>query len=396
MLDTDAKQAVVAARLAALGPENPRIYGQVQPYSINHDVARGEWVTRDCQSLPHRQFARHCARSRLAAYTPGGVLPHFVQDTNVAASGEIHQTRTAHCSISPRPRRTASTSSATIGSRWVDWFGALVFVGVLLAWPGTARLRFIASLRQPKHKGRIEEVYMYDAYERFWHWLQTITIVLLLFTGLIIHRPDIFGALLFPARGDRTQRAGRDPGGQRGAVAVLAPGERRNHASSSRARTASSTRPSCRPSSTCGASSRARPHPFEKDAQTKKLNPLQQITYFGLLNVLLPLQIITGALMWGVQRWPDVAPVLGRAALAGAVPHRWSPGCWPPSSWRHVYLTTTGARPARRHPGDGHWGGKKLKIHDGRELHRRSLRRLRAGCSEALIPAQRGRTHSEE
>jgi Ni,Fe-hydrogenase I cytochrome b subunit len=39
---------------------------------------------------------------------------------------------------------------------------------------------------------------MYDAYERFWHWLQTITIVLLLFTGLIIHRPDIFGAFSFP------------------------------------------------------------------------------------------------------------------------------------------------------------------------------------------------------
>ncbi len=36
-----------------------------------------------------------------------------------------------------------------------------------------------------------------------------------------------------------------------------------------------------------------------------------QISYFGLLNVLLPFQIITGALMWGVQQWPQVATMLG-------------------------------------------------------------------------------------
>ncbi len=51
-------------------------------------------------------------------------------------------------------------------------------------------------------------------------------------------------------------------------------------------------------------------HPFEK-TQDRKLNPLQQMTYFGILNVLLPLQIITGILMWGVQRWPEVAARLG-------------------------------------------------------------------------------------
>jgi hypothetical protein len=38
---------------------------------------------------------------------------------------------------------------------------------------------------------------MYEAYERFWHWLQTVAIVILLMTGLIIHRPDLFGAFSF-------------------------------------------------------------------------------------------------------------------------------------------------------------------------------------------------------
>ncbi len=38
---------------------------------------------------------------------------------------------------------------------------------------------------------------MYETYRRFWHWLQTIFIVILLFTDLIIHRPDIFGVFSF-------------------------------------------------------------------------------------------------------------------------------------------------------------------------------------------------------
>ena len=33
---------------------------------------------------------------------------------------------------------------------------------------------------------------MYDAYRRFWPWLQAISIVALLLTGLIIHRPALF------------------------------------------------------------------------------------------------------------------------------------------------------------------------------------------------------------
>ena len=38
---------------------------------------------------------------------------------------------------------------------------------------------------------------MYDAYERLWHWLQAIAILLLLFTGLIIHKPHVFGMFSF-------------------------------------------------------------------------------------------------------------------------------------------------------------------------------------------------------
>ena len=85
------------------------------------------------------------------------------------------------------------------------------------------------------------------------------------------------------------------------------------------------------------------PHPFAK-SRDRHLNPLQQVTYFGILNVLLPLQVITGALMWGVQRWPQFANALG--GLPFLAPFH-SLVAWTFASFivGHVYLTTTGERP---------------------------------------------------
>ena len=54
------------------------------------------------------------------------------------------------------------------------------------------------------------------------------------------------------------------------------------------------------------------------------MNPIQKLTYFGILNVLLPLQIITGALMWGVQRWPEIASPGSPGPLQ--FNPRWAPG----------------------------------------------------------------------
>jgi thiosulfate reductase cytochrome b subunit len=81
-------------------------------------------------------------------------------------------------------------------------------------------------------------------------------------------------------------------------------------------------------------------HPFEKTPD-KKLNPLQQMVYFGLLNVLLPLQVITGVVIWGMQLWPEGAQILGGLPLLAPI-H--SLIAWLLASFivMHVYLTTTG------------------------------------------------------
>ena len=88
---------------------------------------------------------------------------------------------------------------------------------------------------------------------------------------------------------------------------------------------------------------RGQVHPFEKRPEAK-LNPLQQVTYFGILNVLLPLQIVTGALMMGVQLFPQGAAWLGGLPLLAPF-HSMVAWTFAAFVVGHVYLTTTGPRP---------------------------------------------------
>jgi len=340
VIDNDAKQTVVAGRLAALGLQNPRIAGQVQPYSINHDVARGEWATSDCRAC-HHDDSLITQPIQLASHTPGGVLPTFVGETNVAASGAIEIVDGA-LFYQPQPAADGVYIFGRNRVAWVDWLGALAFVGALVGVGGHGTLRFLSSLRRPHHQPKLQRVYMYQAYERFWHWLQTVTIILLLFTGLVIHRPDLFGIFAFRymvtvhnvlaailvinaglslfwhvVGGEIKQYIPRPYGFFDQAIVQ--------------------TKYYLR------GIFRDEPHPFEK-TRDHHLNPLQQITYFGILNVLLPLQIVTGALMWGVQQWPRYAQALG--GLPFLAPFH-SLVAWLFATFivGHVYLTTTGHEP---------------------------------------------------
>jgi thiosulfate reductase cytochrome b subunit len=335
--ETSARQSAVAARLAALGLKNPRIHGQVQPYSINHNVARGEWALDECQAC-HTTESRLAAPIRLAGYVPGEVIPEFVPDSNVTASGELYQENGA-LYYQPATEEDGIYVFGHNRVAWVDWIGALVFAGTVLAVGSHATLRYINYLRRPKKAARTKEVYMYDAYERLWHWLQTLVIILLLFTGLVIHRPDIFG--IFSFRHIVTVH------NVMAAILVINAGLSLFwHLASGEIRQFIPRPYGFFDNAIVQAKYyiegifKGKQHPFEK-VKDKKLNPLQQVTYFGLLNVLLPLQIITGALMWGVQRWPQVSSLFG--GLPFLAPFH-SLIAWLFASFivAHVYLTTTG------------------------------------------------------
>jgi thiosulfate reductase cytochrome b subunit len=88
---------------------------------------------------------------------------------------------------------------------------------------------------------------------------------------------------------------------------------------------------------------RADPHPELRDP-ARRLNPLQQATYLAILNVLLPLQIGTGLLMFGGQAWVGAMDWLGGLPVLAAV-H--TLGAWLFAAFlvMHVYLTTTGPTP---------------------------------------------------
>jgi thiosulfate reductase cytochrome b subunit len=341
IIDQPEKEALIASRLAAQGLDNPRISAEIQPYSINHNVTHGEWAIQDCQTC-HSEASRLAAPLQLAAYLPGDTLPEFVQDTKVIVNGEMQTQEDGSLVYYPD---VAASDLYIFGNNrvaWVDLLGSLAFVGVLLGITVHGGMRFAASLRMPHGTPRTKKVYMYTVYERLWHWLQTITILLLLFTGLIIHRPDTFGIFNFRyvvqvhnilavlllinaglslfyhlASGEIKQYIPRIPGFFDQAIEQAVFYTR--------------------------GIFQGQHHPFEKTPE-KKLNPLQQITYFGILNVLLPLQIITGILMWGAQQFPEQINRLGGLPFLAPF-HSLIAWLFAAFIVAHVYLTTTGPEP---------------------------------------------------
>ncbi len=81
-------------------------------------------------------------------------------------------------------------------------------------------------------------------------------------------------------------------------------------------------------------------HPFDKTPD-KRLLPLQKVTYFIVLNLLLPLMMVTGLLKLGVDVVPGWVALSGGLKVLGPL-HRL--GAWLFAAFLilHVYMTTTG------------------------------------------------------
>jgi len=188
-------------------------------------------------------------------------------------------------------------------------------------------------------------------YDRLWHWLQASAILLLIATGLIIHKPHFFGMFSFPyvvhmhnvlgfillvnaalalfytlASGTIKRFLPNPDGFVRRALAQADFYTRGIFA---------------------GAA-----HPLEK-TRDNRLNPLQQITYLAILNILLPAQVVTGVLIWGMQRWPELAAALGGLPVLAPL-HTLLAWTFAAFIVMHVYLTTAA--------GDSPWAGIKSMI----------------------------------
>ncbi len=345
VIDGDAKEALIAANLSAQGLANPRIAGQVQPYSINHNVVTGEWAIRSCDTC-HGDESLIAQAMPIANHTPGGVLPTFVSDGSVQTPGALHMDAEGRLFYSPKPDTDLDRAGLYILGHdsvwWVDWAGIALFLATLLGVTVHGGLRYVAGRRYLHQHPELREVYMYTIYERFWHWMQTAVILGLVFTGLIIHKPDKFGLFSFAyiVQVHNVLAAILLINAAMAAFYHFVSGEIQKFL----------PQPlgffndmAIQLKFYLSGIFRGEEHPFEKTI-SRKFNPLQQVTYLAILNVLLPLQVLTGIFMWGAQRWPGIAAQLG--GLVYLAPFH-TLIAWLFSTFivLHVYLTTTGPTP---------------------------------------------------
>jgi thiosulfate reductase cytochrome b subunit len=341
VIDSEEKERMIAGRLQELGLENPRIEAETRPYSINHNVTHGEWATKDCAAC-HSEESRLAAAMPLSNRTPGGVMPTYINNGTTFFNGAVVSGNEGELAFQPSPAEAGIYVIGHNNVALVDLFGALVFVGTLLGVVAHGGMRVIAARRNPPTKHELQKEYMYTVYERLWHWLQTAVIFILLFTGLIIHKPDIFGIFSFPFV-VQVHNIMAFILVLNAALALfynLVSGEIKQYLPEPKG---FFNRAFAQTKYYLQGIFKGADHPFEKSPE-RKLNPLQQVTYFGLLNVLLPLQVITGIVMWGAQQWPNLAFQMGGLPFLAPFHTLIS---WLLASFvvMHVYLTTTGPTP---------------------------------------------------
>ncbi|MFO7686004.1 MAG: cytochrome b/b6 domain-containing protein [Desulfobacterales bacterium] len=140
-------------------------------------------------------------------------------------------------------------------------------------------------------------IYLYTRYERFWHWMQTVLILLLLVTGFELN--GLFTLFGFKAAAEVHNIAGLTW------LILFAffvfwlftTGEWRQYVPTTR-KMLSVIR-----YYTYGIF-RGEPHPVPKRKDAKH-NPLQRLVYLSLAAALLPVQMATGFLYWGYNSWKD-------------------------------------------------------------------------------------------
>ncbi len=82
------------------------------------------------------------------------------------------------------------------------------------------------------------------------------------------------------------------------------------------------------------------PNPFHA-ASDRKFNPLQQVAYFNIMLFLLPLQIVTGVLMWDIKRFSAAIAFAGGIRIVDTV-HVFLTLFFTAFLFVHVYLATLG------------------------------------------------------
>jgi thiosulfate reductase cytochrome b subunit len=183
---------------------------------------------------------------------------------------------------------------------------------------------------------------LYSLYERIWHWFQAGGILALMLTGLGIHNPDWLPLAGFAAAVRVHNALGflLIANAFLGLFHYLVTGAIRQYLPEPKDFVSRSGRVAAY---YLRGIFRGEPHPLEKRPE-RRLNPLQQVIYLAILNVLLPLQMVTGLAVWGAQRVPEAVGAIGGLAVLALI-HTLGAWLFAAFAIMHVYLTTTGPTP---------------------------------------------------
>ncbi|MEZ4653852.1 MAG: cytochrome b/b6 domain-containing protein, partial [Candidatus Eisenbacteria bacterium] len=354
-LDSEAKITLISSLLEAAGIESPQIERRVTLHPLSHGVMAGAQVQGNCARC-HTDDSQLAGTLALSRYVPWGlegdpVLPsappiELRRAEVTGGSGGVGADPTvdrltngaAPTWLASAPRTSTRYVFGHSRHGWTDRLGFTLFALTALGVFLHAALRWFQARRRPVPTFRGQKVYLYRRYERIWHWLMAGSILVLMMTGLAVHYSgsgtlplpiavrlhNVFAVILvvnaflslfyhvststirqfFP---DRRGLLGRISEQAHFYVRGLFVGQ---------------------------------PHPQPK-SMDRKLNPLQQVTYLVLLNLLFPLQMLTGIAIWGIARWPGLADAIGGLSVVAPLHNA---GSWLFLAFfvLHVYLTTTG------------------------------------------------------
>lgn len=338
-VDSPGRLACVTSRLAALGVAEPVIRRTVTLVPLRHGVQSGAQVQRDCANC-HAKDSRLDASLPLSPYMPGGVAAPARIEGAEAGDG----VRVVSTSGTSRLEARLPGGSPFYVFGWSRrvWAGRIGFAAFLAVCLGTmlhAGLRLVTRRKREAHAAPRRRVYLYSVYERVWHWLMAASILALVFTGLQVEfasartvvplptavRVHNFFAVVLVVNAFLSLFYHLAAGAIR---QFIPPREGLARRVAEQARYYAT------------GMLLGRPQPSPRTAR-RKLNPLQQLTYLALLNVLFPLQAVTGTLVWGASRWPQLAGVAGGLTVVAPL-H--ALGAWFFLAFvvLHLYLTTTG------------------------------------------------------
>ncbi len=343
-LDSRAKTVLIADRLRAAGLIEPAIEGTLDTVPLAHGVPARDRALRACDEC-HAGDSRLSAPFTVAGYLPGGEPPRPADGKRLDLSGTLSQAPGGGLLLL-REGGSAPGDLHVLGHSRQGLSNSLgfgLFVATFLgaAAHGLARwtLRRRRDAAEPHRRG--EKAYLFGRYERIWHWTMALSGVLLIGSGLEIHNSGRHLLLDLP----------RAVSWHNVFAVVLMANAFLSLFYHLTTKAIRNFIPSPR-----GLAARVLEHmtyqsrgiffggEHPSNAPGHKLNPLQQLTYLALLNVLFPLQIVTGLLIWATGTWPAVAAAVGGLSVIAPL-HNFGSWLFLTFFVLHAYLVTTGPTP---------------------------------------------------